>query len=614
MKPVLLAVSAIALVSAAPDTMNAGSASLARRGIPSFAPILAHQPLAVGRNFWKPIAPDAAWAALAKARPPERQPARWNFARGLIGDGMGAEAFGVLEVMRQDDPDLMLVDSFRLARGAALALAGRKAEALGELLVPGLADSPEACLWRVPLLLGNDLREQALSDWQCAQPAFAARTAQQRARLSLAAAKAGLDAGSPATALNWIAGITDRNPQANFIRGRAYLALGDAEAGMPRIARAKREGSEEEKVDSELSEIEFAVAHGTITDNMALARLDALRFRWRGGAIEKRALMLAYRINEKNGNERAALVAGATLLRYFDVGREGSALAENIRQTLARALAIDSDTPIDEAAGLYWDFRDLTPSGAEGDFLVNQLADRLQAVGLTARAGNLLEHQLFARAQDITQGPLSIRVATLHILSGRPDRALQVIRDTDTIRFPDDMNADRRKIEAVALSHLGRLNEARATLEDIPGGDVIEREISWKHRDWSRTATAEIPPPPSSGRLSEVNQAILLRRAIALAMLGREADLAALRTRYGRAFANLPSEPAFKLLTEPAAMLDSAVIASAMAQIPSASPAGDIAVLLEAQPNIRKIPASLKSSAPAATTPPANAKPRLKTS
>lgn len=614
MKPVLLALSAIALVSAAPDTINAGSASVARRGIPSFAPTLAHQPLAVGRAFWKPITRSAAWAALAKARPAERQPARWNFARSLIGDGLGAEAIGVLEVMRRDDPDLMLVDSFRLARGAALALAGRKAEALGELLVPGLADSPEACLWRAPLLLESALSEQALSDWQCAQPARAARTAQERERLSLAAAKAALDGGSPATALNWIAGITDRNPHANFIRGRAYLALGDAEAGLPRLARAKRDGSEEEKVDSELSEVEFAVAHGTIKDEKALARLEALRFRWRGGTIEKRALMLAYKINEKIGNERAALVAGATLLRYFDVGPEGSVLAANIRQTLANALALTSDIPIDQAAGLYWDFRDLAPNGAEGDFLVNQLADRLQAVGLTARAGNLLEHQLFARAQDITQGPLSIRVATLHILSGRPDRALQVIRDTDTIRFPTDMNADRRKIEAVALSHLGRLDEARATLEDIPGGDVIEREISWRHRDWSRTAMAEIPKPTSSGRLSEVNQAILLRRAVALAMLGREADLAALRLRYGRAFANLPSEPAFKLLTEPAAMLDSALIASAMAQIPSASPAGDIGVLLEAQPNARRIPASLESSVPAATPPSADAKPRLKTS
>lgn len=614
MRSVLLALAAFTLVSAAPDAARTSSASIARRGLTSFAPILARQPITVDNALWKPVKSSAAWTAIIRARPAQRQSARWAYARSLIGEGLGAEAIGVLDVMGQDDPDLMLVDVFRLARGAAFALAGRKSEALAELLVPGLATNPEACVWRTPLLFESALAEQALSDWQCARPALAMRSVQQRERLMLTAAKAALDAGSPATALNWIKGVTDRNPRANFIRGRAYLALGDAQAGMPRLAQAKHSRSQEEQVDSEVSEIEFAVAHGAIRDDKALARLEALRFRWRGGTLEKRALMLAYKINERRGNERAALVAGATLLRYLAVGAEGAALTANIRQTLAKALSPTSNLPIDQAAGLYWDFRDLAPGGAEGDFLVSQLADRLQAAGLTARAGNLLQHQLYARAQDISQGPLSIRVATLHILSGRPDRALSVIRNTDGIRYPAEMSADRRKIEAVALAHLGRLDEARATLQDVPGGYLIEQEIFWRNHDWQRTAAAEIAIPHNSGRLSEVNQAILLRRAVALAMLGREDDLAALRLRYGPAFANLPSEAAFKLLTEPTATLNPALIASAMAQIPTASPAGDIALLLEARPSAQVISGSAaKPSAPAGAKSSSTTKPRQKT-
>ena len=97
----------------------------------------------------------------------------------------------------------------------------------------------------------------------------------------------------------------------------------------------------------------------------------------------------------------------------------------------------------------------------------------------------------------------------------------------------------------------------------------------------------DAPPPLEGGaRMNSVLQARLLRYGTALAMLGREADLAQLRARYASAFAGLPTAAAFSALTDKVGAVDPAALSAAMAAIPSASPAGGIADLIDAAPAI----------------------------
>jgi hypothetical protein len=97
-----------------------------------------------------------------------------------------------------------------------------------------------------------------------------------------------------------------------------------------------------------------------------------------------------------------------------------------------------------------------------------------------------------------------------------------------------------------------------------------------------------LPPP---GKLSDVGQAVVLRHAIALAMLQREAALARLRDRYAASFAKLPTAAAFGLLTAKPGTVDPARMANAMASLPSASPAGAIGDLIEQGREARAQPA-----------------------
>lgn len=581
MKRAILLASAALLTGAGPPAPPVAAPALPAARLPGFAADLAQQPAIEGPGAWAVIPQDRAWRSLAVVGRDDRQQARWDYVRSLIGQERGAEALGVLDVMGQDDPDLGMVDAFRLARGAALVQLNRFDDASAELSGTSLADNAEACAWRMRALSLSGFAEQAVEQMRCAAPAF---TKPRAKAFALAAARAGVESGQPATALRWLKWIPDRDPAANLYRGRAELALGHPDRARLRFARVEQSGGMALRMDARLSEIEAEVANRTLGSDAALKRLDALRYAWRGDAIEERALRLGYRLSAGRGDLRGSLAAGATLFRYFDAGRQGADFLPGLQAKLAAALDPASKLPLQQAAGLYWDYRDLSPSGAEGDLLVSRLADRLQAAGIYGRAADLLEYQLFQRAGDLARGPLSARVAGLHILAGRPDRALDALRRSSDPGFPDAMVHARKRVEAVALAQIGRVAEAFAVLQDVPGAAAVRAEILWKRRDWKGLSAETAGALPKAQELSEVDQAVILRHAISLAMLGRETELTALRGRYGARFQRLETGAVFDMLTGAPGSTDPEALARAMMAIPGASPAGEVAALLDGSP------------------------------
>ncbi|MBB3032459.1 FecR family protein [Alteriqipengyuania lutimaris] len=548
--------------------------------LPGFAAALANDPPIQSAAGWRIMPERDAWKAIASSTPATRQQARWAYARSLIGKGRSPEAYGVLVAMAQDDPDLSLVAAHRLALGAALVGLGRHTDALDALSADQLADNAEACAWRLRALAALAMNAAALGEWSCARPPIAARDGKQRAPFVLAAAEAALETGNPRSALKVLRSVSDADAAANLLRGRALFALGSEQKARLRLDRAADNGTPEQRMDARVSVLEGLVAHHHADPRKAAAELERIGYSWRGGSVERRALKLRFTLAEAAGDDRAMLTAGAALLRYHSMADDSGALLGALQQKLGAILSPGSKVPLPEAAGLFWDYRDLSPSGAGGDLLVSRLADRLQAAGLYERAAGLLDYQLMARAKDVAQGPLSVRVAKLYILAEQPEEALRALRATDGNIYPDPMLWARLRIEAVALHKLGRTEEALAVLDGVPEGGAIRDEIEWGRRNWKALSASGDLPAVAGGRLSEVEQTIILRRAIALAMLGRETSLARLRTRYANAFVGEPTAAAFDLLTGPVDGLDSTTVAQAMAAMPDASPAGDIADLL----------------------------------
>lgn len=564
-----------------PAVVNPAAGIPARRPrFPGFAQVLTAQAVMQDGTAWTPRADAALWAELARSPPASRQNVRWAFARSLIGKGRPAEAIGVLDVMAADDPDLRLVPAFQLARGVALAAEGRAADALATLSLPKLQTNAEACAWRMRALAERGDAGAALAQVNCALPAINRRPRAERKPFALAAIDAAIGAGQPKQALHWLERQSQNAAAANILRGRAYLALGEVAAARARFQRAGTPADRGERTAAALGLIEADIAQHRVAPAAAITRLAAVRFAWRGDAVERRALLAEFAQAKVAKDPVAMLRAGATLLRYHALGAAAAPLLEDLRATLAALLAPESTMPLPQIAGLYWDYREVAPSGPAGDLLALRLADRLAGASLYARAAELLHYQMIARATDVAQGPLSVRVATLRILAGDPKSAITALRESDGPAYPETMIQDRKRIEGVALALLGKTDAAFAALADVPGGDAIRAEILWRRHDWVALVVATGAALPPRRALDEVAQATILRHAIALAMIGDEARLRAVRARYEAAFAVLPSASAFDVLTSPVGMITPEKVAAAMAQIPSASPAGVYADLL----------------------------------
>jgi hypothetical protein len=567
---------------------NENGQTLTVAKLPGFAVELASMRPIAGPKDWPAPSIDETWQRLGLVQLPERQRARWDYALALKSAGRDADALGVLEVMIQDDPDLGLAGTFQLAMASVMVPLGRNEAAAAALNQPSLLSNPEACAWRLRVFAGAKAYRLAVNQLPCAIPAINARGASDRLPFVISAADSALNLGHPEAAIAMLRSAPAKNPDANLIMARAYTMLGQLKPAELALTVAERGPTIEQQMGARLGRIELAVAGGAGNPAAWLKSLSDLEYVWRGGELEERTLRLNFRLAQQAHDQRSALASAATLIRYHKLGADLPNYMRDVQFVLTSLLDPQSPVPIEEAAGVYWDYRELAPAGAEGAALATRLADRFAAMGLYDRAAELLGYQLTAQEPDVTQGPLSVRVAKFYILSGHPEKAITALTQTSRTVFPSPMVWDRKRLEAVALFQLGRQAEALAVLQDVPASDGLRLELMWRKRDYQSFITTSRQVLPSGKGLDEVSQSMVLRYAIALGMLGREEDLAVLRTRYLKAFSTLPSASAFDVLTREPGSIDTASLSTAMANISTASPAGDLADLLDMAPSATK--------------------------
>ncbi len=537
---------------------------------PPFAAELAEMPRAMPGE--RPaIDIPLAWSLIARSTAETRQASRWKLATALLAGNRGAEALGVLETMQRDDHALELVPAWRLAMGKAHVLANRKAAALTWFNAPELMNDAEACAWRI--------RAGAVIDGptggaliRCALPAFRAHRGAEREALLLDTAIGLIRSGHHDRALRLLPALRDNSTAANLQRGIALIATGQHEAGKLRLERVLLSGTPAERAAAEFALIQEDLRRQAIKPGEAVKRIDALTFRWRGGEIERAALELKWQIAERARDPVLALVASATLFRHFDLGSQTGATLTRI-QTGLQALVNDPKRPIAQAAGLFWEYRDLSPTGAPGDLLVSTLADRLSAAGLHARAAELLQHQMQNRAIDIAKGPLSVRIARLYLLADKPDQVLAIMRRSDGPDYPGQIAEDRRRMQVIATWRMGRRADALAMLDQIASSEDLRAEMLWQARDWTRFAEA------NRAVLAPGRNAAVLRQAVALVMLGDEPGLAALRKRYLSAMRGTKAGEALSALASPSGAVNPAALDAAMAGVSEIAADSDLLLL-----------------------------------
>src|SRR5690606_31824930 len=239
--------------------------------------------------------------------------ARLALARSLIGSQLNYEAIGVIDALAAERPALLGEAEVRGLRGAARASVGRYAEAQADFSGAPLANDPSTAVWQ-----GYIAARQ--NDWITARRSFAAGAraverfpADWRTRFAAAHAQAAIETGDLNAARALLAyAFNQQAPAAEQLAARLVQArLFELEGQVDRalaiyraVSTAPLDGL---ATPARLAMIKIERARNAIDDNEAIARLEPLRWRWRGDATELAVIRTLGGIYLSQGRYREAL-------------------------------------------------------------------------------------------------------------------------------------------------------------------------------------------------------------------------------------------------------------------------------------------------------------------
>ncbi|MGH7025861.1 tetratricopeptide repeat protein [Brevundimonas sp.] len=425
--------------------------------------------------------------------------ARLALTRFLVGSGLGYEAIGALNALVAKTPAMLGEPEVRGLRGAARASIGRLAEAEADFSAGSLAGDPSTRVWQ-----GYIAAERG--DWTAARQAFAAGAGvvdgfppEWRARFGTAHALAAVETGDGAAArqlLDYVFSqpgvsapdlLTARLVQAKLfeLEGQADRALAVYKA----VGRAPLDGI---STPAKLGVVRLELAKGALKPDAAAAQLETLKWRWRGDATELAVIRTLGGLYLSQGRYREALTAlkgaGQKIANLPGAGELQTDLSNAFRALFLEGAA-DGLQPV-QALALFFDFRELTPVGADGDEMVRRLARRLIDVDLLDQAAELLKYQADNRLDGVAKAQVSTNLAAVHLMNRQPEQALQAIWTSRTTLLPTAMNIERRALEARALMELGRYDHALEILgkDASPAARDVRAEILWKQQQWGAAA------------------------------------------------------------------------------------------------------------------------------
>jgi tetratricopeptide (TPR) repeat protein len=501
--------------------------------------------------------------ALGDERPDTRQQARFRLARFEFVNGFYPEVLGILRVMKNADPEIENTGPYRALRGAANMMMRRYQESADDFNHFTLANDDDARFWlaaaRAEL---GDMSGQAQTMIQTGALIRAYPRA-VKIPLALIGVDSTIAAGDDFGAQGFIDMIRKETPTVNelaaidYMDGKLNQKIGELQVALQQYRKAEESSSLLYSVLGTRDRLELEHKLGTVNTTQLIEGLEKLRYRWRGDDIE---LDLLLRLADLYVGEKDYGTALRTLkitTSYFkDDARidEAAGKMAGIFEELYLNAASDKLSPV-TAIALFDEFRSLVPPGGKGDEMIRKLADRLVTVDLLDQAAVLLERQVQFRVTGVDRARIGARLALVYLLNKQPQKAIETLNDTQTPEAGRDLNSQRRRLEARALTDLNKVEEAVLLLgtDTTPETKQLRAEIYWRAQDWANAARAlsEMVPDAEGGSLSDANARLVLDWATALTLAGDERTLVRVRQRYTVPMGSTPYKDAFVLLTTP---------------------------------------------------------------
>lgn len=489
----------------------------------------------------------------------QRQSARMALAQFYSANDMQPEALGVLAKARAEQPDLERDKLYRALRGIAYLRLGRLSDSANDLDSKIFDDDPDVLAYRGMLAAERDDWPAARRSFSLAGAAVAKFPPELRASLRLTMARAWLAGGdvNAATAeLRALDSDTLNRGQAaegNYIRGLLADATNKPEEAIRFFDMASGSGDRRARALAEFAKTEMMLNRKLINTQQAIERMDSLRFAWRGGPYEFNLLRRLGELQFAVGDLRSGITTFRQIVKYFPKSPEMPLLSKQMSDEFAK-LFLDGGAqslPPLVALALYYDYRELTPVGPEGDEIIGKLADRLVSVDLLNRAAELLEHQIQYRLRGESRARTGARLAVVYLLDRNPDAAMKSLQGTNAQNLPPALQQERRLLEARALGDLERFPEALNLLgqDQSPDALALRAELHWRAKDW--VAFARVASLLLGNRAADPSplladeRKLVLQLAVAHALSGDTAALDAMRRGYEPRLRDTPDAETF---------------------------------------------------------------------
>jgi hypothetical protein len=500
---------------------------------------------------------------LLEAAPDKRNDIRMDIARHYMANGFGADSLGVLQVVAGADPTIVDTPHYRALRGATNFLLGRYIDAVDDLNQPSLANLEEVGVWRGATAAALGQGAQNASLLRPAGDLIKDYAKPLKFTIATLAAEALLDANDERNSkrlIDMLTGIASdpfEKAHVAFLQGRDQEFLGATDAATMRWREAEESGSRVWRAKAALRRIEMQLRTKKISRKEAIAQLDKLRFAWRDPEFEYRLLRRLGELQIAEGDYGEGLRTLRQLAEFYPENPDIPQVARMMTDAftaLFRDGAATNLSPV-AAIGLYDEFRELTPAGPGGDEMIRKLADRLVAVDLLDRAGELLRHQVNFRLSGLDRARVGNQLALVELLNRQPQQAMEALQVSDYPQASAELRDQRRLLLGRALHDLNRSQDALSVLaNDVsPEAIALRGEINWSLKDWAGAAAAleQLVPRPERGQaiLPEPQARMVLDIATALTLANDERGVQRIRRIYGPLMAASPYRDAFALLS-----------------------------------------------------------------
>ncbi len=506
--------------------------------------------------------------ALGDERPEARQQARFRLARFRLArfefvNGFYPEVLAILRTMRGADGEIESTAAFRALRGAANAMMRRYAEASEDFNHFSLANDDDARFWLAASRAKTGNKAAQAETMIQTGAAIRAYPRAVKIPLALIGVDAAIAAGDDFGAQGFLDLIRRETPTVNelaaidYMDGKLNEKIGEQKVALAQYKKAEESPSLMYSVLAMRDRMEMEHRLGTLKTEDLIEGLEKLRYRWRGDDTELDMLLRLADLYADQKDYGTALRTLKITTSYFANDPRVDEAADKMRKIFEALYfedGADKMTPV-AAIGLFDEFRSLLPPGEKGDEMIRKLADRLVGVDLLDQAAVLLERQIQFRVTGVDRARIGARLALVYLIDRQPQKAIDVIHDTQAVEAGRDLNTQRRRLEARALTDLGKVNEAMLLLgtDTTPETRQLRAEVYWRAQDWNNAARAlsELVPEADAGSLSDANARLVLDWATALTLAGDERTLVRVRQRYTGPMANTPYKDVFTLITTP---------------------------------------------------------------